>query len=179
MYDWNILATVREGRMFGARSFLREFGPVHKSDFRNILVMKTDDIPLFMEKLRARMEEIPEASSLVGRIVPATHTLTFTSSEIFESRVKGIVSDWIPNLASKSFHVRIHRRGFKGRLSGIDEERFLDAFLLESLEKEGNPGRITFIDPDVIIAIETIAQRAGLALFTREDLQRYPYLRLD
>src|SRR6185369_6710288 len=104
MYDWNILATVREGRMFETRSFLREFGQVHKSDFRNILVMKTDDIPLFMEKLRARMEEIPEASSLVGRIVPATHTLTFTSPEIFESRVKEIVSDWIPNLANKSLH---------------------------------------------------------------------------
>lgn len=179
MYDWNVLATVREGWIYQARAFLREFGPVHKSDFRNILVMKTDDIPLLMERLRVRMEEIPDGASFIGRIVPATHIFTFTTPEIFESKAKEIVSHWIPDLAGKSFHVRMHRRGFKGRLSGMDEEQFLDAFLLATLEKEGTPGRITFTDPDAIIAIETIAQRAGLALLTREDLQRYPFLRLD
>lgn len=179
MYDWNVLATVIEGRLYQALAFMREFGPVRKSDFRNILVMRSDDLPLFMEKLRARLEEIPEAASFIGRVVPATHSFTFTSPEMFEAKAREVVAHWIPDLAGKSFHVRFHRRGFKGRLSSMDEERFLDTFLLDSLEREGNPGRITFADPDAIIIIETIAQRAGLALYTRDDLQRYPFLRLD
>jgi hypothetical protein len=43
----------------------------------------------------------------------------------------------------------------------------------------GNPGRITFADPDAILALETVDCRAGLSLWSREDLQRYPFLHLD
>ena len=45
----------------------------------------------------------------------------------------------LPILAGKNFHVRMHRRGFKGRISSHDEERFLDTILLEELGKIGNP----------------------------------------
>ncbi len=79
----------------------------------------------------------------------------------------------------KSFHVRMHRRGFKGRISSHDEERFLDKILLEELGRMGNPGHITFEDPDAILVVETVGQQAGLSCWNREDLQRYPLLRLD
>jgi len=42
-------------------------------------------------------------------------------------------------LAGKSFHVRLHRRGFKGRLSTAKEERFLDEALLDALDVLGHP----------------------------------------
>ena len=73
----------------------------------------------------------------------------------------------------------MHHRGFKGRISSHDEERFLDHLLLEELGKIGNPGHITFEDPDAIVVVETVGQQAGLSCWTREDLQRYPLLRLD
>ena len=79
-------------------------------------------------------------------------------------------------LKGKSFHVRLHRRGFKGTLSTPKEERFLDEALLDALEAEGAPGHIAFTDPDAILQIETIDGRAGLSLWQREDLQRYPFL---
>lgn len=50
----------------------------------------------------------------------------------------------------------MHRRGFKGRLSSQNEERFLDEVLLDALEQMGKPGRITFEKPDVIIT--TVAE---------------------
>jgi hypothetical protein len=56
---------------------------------------------------------------------------------------------------------------------------FLDKVLLEALAQAGTPGQITFDDPDAIVAVETVGNRAGLALWTREDLQRYPFLNLD
>jgi hypothetical protein len=51
--------------------------------------------------------------------------------------------------------------------------------LLEALEKAGAPGRVSFQEPDAIIAIETIGTWAGLSLVTREDRERYPFIRLD
>ena len=96
-----------------------------------------------------------------------------------EAKAREASLTWIPDLAGKSFHVRMYRRGFKGQLSSQSEESFLDGILLDALNKIGKPGRITFENPDAIIALETIDSRAGLSLWTREDLQRYPFLRLD
>src|SRR3974377_1924546 len=45
--------------------------------------------------------------------------------------------------------------------------------------KAGKPGKISFSDPDAVVAIDTIDGRAGLALWTREDLLRYHLLRPD
>lgn len=73
----------------------------------------------------------------------------------------------------------MQRRGFKGRLSSLEEEKMPDEFLLELTKERGNPGHVTFEGPDVIIAVETVAHRAGLSLWTHEDLQRYPFVRVE
>lgn len=73
--------------------------------------------------------------------------------------MKETVSEWVPQLEGKGFHVRMHRRGFKGRLSSLEEEKMLDEFLLELTKERGNPGHVTFEGPDVIIAVETVAHR--------------------
>jgi hypothetical protein len=72
----------------------------------------------------------------------------------------------------------LHRRGFKGGLSTPKEERFLDEALLDALEKQGTPGRIDFEDPDAVIQIETVDGRAGMSLWTRDDLRRCGFLGL-
>ena len=43
----------------------------------------------------------------------------------------------------------------------------------------GTPSKISFTDPDVVIEIDTIDNRAGLGLWTREELARYHVLRPD
>jgi len=93
--------------------------------------------------------------------------------------VKETVSEWVPQLEGKGFHVRMHRRGFKGRLSSLEEEKMLDEFLLVLTKDGGSPGHVTFERPDVIIAVETVAHRAGLSLWTHEDLQKYPFVRVE
>jgi hypothetical protein len=49
--------------------------------------------------------------------------------------------------------------------------------LLDELARRGTPGRFEPDDPDLVIAIETIRDEAGLALWTRAELDRYPFLR--
>jgi hypothetical protein len=41
------------------------------------------------------------------------------------------------------------------------------------------PGSISFTDPAFVIVIDTIDDRAGLALWSREDLSRHRLLRPD
>jgi len=41
----------------------------------------------------------------------------------------------------------------------------------------GQLGKVSFTDPDAVIAIDTVDDRAGMALWTREDLARHRLLR--
>jgi tRNA(Ser,Leu) C12 N-acetylase TAN1 len=115
----------------------------------------------------------------VSRIVPLTYKFRFKSPEEFEEKVRLLVDGWLAELKGKSFHVRMHRRGFKGRLSSQLEEQCLDHHLLERLAQEGAQGRLDFDDPDVIIAVETLGQTAGLSLWAREQRQSFELLDLD
>ena len=109
----------------------------------------------------------------------ATRTFIFNSTEEFEDRALSAGRGWGQQLPGKSFFVRIHRRGFKGKLSSPEEERFLDDALLDALAAAGTPGKIAFDDPDAVIVIETVDNRAGIALFTREEMARYLFVRAD
>ncbi len=61
----------------------------------------------------------------------------------------------------------------------MNEERLLDNFLLGALDRVGRPGHVVFENPDAIVVIETVGPRAGCAVWKREDMDRYPFLRLD
>ncbi len=179
MHDWNVVVTVHEGGFARACRLLETMGPVSRTEFFNVLAMRVEDVRRTLEVLQAKTEEEPGIFNSLARFVPVTHVFNFQSPEIFENRARDIVSQWVPTLAHKSFHVRMRRRGFKGRLSSMEEERFLDEYLLYALEKAGTPGRLSFEDPDFVIAVETIGTRAGLSIWSREDLRRYEFLKLD
>lgn len=179
MPDWNVVITVNTGGLPRSFRVLGEFGRVGKTDFFNVLVMKAAHVHHMLESLREIILTDPQSLSFLSRLLPVTSTFSFQSPEEFGERAKEAVMQWVPQLAGKGFHVRMHRRGFKGKMVSPEEERFLDVLLLEALAKSGTPGRITFENPDVIIAVETVAQRAGISAWTREDLERYPFVRLD
>ncbi len=179
MFHWNVVVSLREHGFRRAFKLLQGLGAVYTTDFLNVLVMEVSNISRFLETLNAWVSDDPNLLKFLARVVPVTSTFSFQSPEEFETKAQEAVLYWLPQLAGKSFHVRMHRRGFKGRISSHDEERFLDHILLEELGKMGNPGRITFEDPDAIIVVETVGQQAGLSCWTREDLQRYPLLKLD
>lgn len=179
MTDWNVLVSVHDHGYKHARQLLKEFGTVSRTDFYNVFAVHVDDIPSMLEELKERLETDEQVRLSLARVVPVTTAFAFQSPEEFEARAKQAVLAWLPELAGKAFHVRMHRRGFKDRLSSHEEERLLAEFLLEKLEEAGTPAHVAFEDPDVIVAIETIGQRAGLALYTREDLRRYPFFKVD
>lgn len=179
MQEWNVVINLNERGFRQAYKKLGVFGSIKKTGFFNVLLLKVDNLPGMLETMREWTLEDDRSLSFLSRVIPVTSAFTFQSPEEFEAKAKEAVLQWVPALAGKGFHVRMRRRGFKGKLSSLEEEHFLDDILLESIEKTGTPGHITFEDPDAIIAVETIAQWAGLSLWRREDLQRYPFIRLD
>lgn len=179
MQDWNVVATTREHGFKQARTFLMPFGAVHTTGFYNVLTLSVGSVDVFLEQLREAAEQEPRYLDWIARVVPATATFDFQNPEEFEEKARVSVAPWAAQLAGRSFHVRMHRRGFKGRISSQDEERFLDECIIVRSAEHGEPARVSFEDPDFIVAVETVAQRAGLSLWSRDTLKRYPFLRLD
>jgi tRNA(Ser,Leu) C12 N-acetylase TAN1 len=178
-WAWNVVATTYDREFREAKSLLSRFGEVHGSAYRNVLVMKVDDVGEFLAGVHRSLQQDASLANAVSRVVPLTHTFEFDTPEEFESRARDLVSEWLPELGGKRFHVRMRRRGFKGKLSSQHEEQFLDHFLLERLQALGTPAAIDFEDPDVVIAVETLGREAGISRWTREELRAHELLKID
>lgn len=177
MKDWNIIVSIYQDGFKRALRGLKEFGPVERSPYHNVLVMNVEHPMALLEAVETRTEESPALYDAISRIAPAIRSFEFHSSEEFQDKAKDVLIEWLPRLAGRSFHVRFHRRGARHDLRTPDVERFLDDALLDALRQAGTLGTISFMDPDAVIAIDTIDDRAGVALWTREDLARHRLLR--
>ena len=182
MRDWNVVITAHEKGYILTCELLEEIdlGPFARTDFYNVIVMRVDDPQQLLDRTEEVLRQSPSLFSYgISRVAPAQHVFDFLTPEEFEGKAREIVLTWVPALAGRSFHVRLHRRGFKGQLSTPEEERFLDDTLRGALQSAGTPGSLSFDDPDAIVQIETVGNRAGISLWSREELARYPFLRVD
>ncbi|HYM04735.1 MAG TPA: hypothetical protein VET85_17415 [Stellaceae bacterium] len=173
---WNVVITLNEGTYFEARRLLRGWGQPHSTGFYHVLVMRVQDVARFTTEFATAVAEAPGILNVIAHVAPARAAFDFASAGEFETRATEFVGGWIGELAGKRFHVRLHRRGFKGVLSTPREEQFLDTALLSALERAGTPGTIGFDDPDAVIQIETVRGRAGMSLWRRDELRRYAFL---
>jgi len=174
--DWNVVVTVSEQSFREAVRLLRRWGTARRTDYYNVLAMKVGNADAFLADFAAAVADSPDILNFVSHVVPAHETFDFHTAEEFEARAGAIALGWAPKLHGRSFHVRLHRRGLKGVLSTPREERFLDEALLAALE---GVGRIDFEDPDFVVQVETVNGRAGMSLWTRDELRRCPFLGAD
>lgn len=179
MRDWNVIVSVYQDGFRRALRALQEFGLVERSPYHNVLVMKVDDPTASLEAIERKTEKSTALYDAISRVAPAMRTVDFHSSEEFTERLRAILLEWSARLCGSSLHVRIHRRGDKHILRTADAERLLDDLLLDVTAAAGAACRISFTDPDAIIAIDTIDDRAGVGLWTRDDLARHHLLRPD
>lgn len=178
MRDWNVVATIHDGGFRRACRLLSLEGELSRTEFYNVVVMKVPDVDAFLgwlEKVWSESRSFPE---VVAHVRPVRETFHFQSPEEFETKASELALGLSEKLAGTSFHVRIHRRGFKGRLSTKEEERSLADPILARLSSSGASARVAFDDPDAVLAVDTVGDRAGMALWTRDDLRRYPFLGL-
>jgi tRNA(Ser,Leu) C12 N-acetylase TAN1 len=179
MKDWNVVVTVYQEGFRPALKALRKLGTVERSPYHNVLVMSVEDPLALLEAVERQVDAEPALYDAIARVAPIARWFEFHSADEFEEKAGTLLVEWAPRLAHSSFHVRLHRRGLHSEIHTQDVERHLDEFLLALLQQAGTPGSVSFTDPDAVIAVETIDDRAGVSLWMRTDLERHRLLRPD
>lgn len=178
MRDWNVVATIHDGEFRRACRLLSLEGEVSRTEFYNVVVMKVADLDAFLAGLDKLWSESRSFAAAVAHVRPVRQTFGFTSLEEFEAGAIELALGYADGLAGKSFHVRVHFRGFKGRRSTKDEERLIADAILARTSAGGSYARVAFKDPDAVLAVDTVSDRAGLSLWNRGELRRYAFLGL-
>jgi tRNA(Ser,Leu) C12 N-acetylase TAN1 len=176
MRDWNAIVTARDRRWSKARQTAGRFARVDRTGFFNVLVARADEPRALLGQLEALAQEDPSIAKAIAHVSPAEQSFDFTTPEEFRAKAHQAVLALAPRLGDKTFHMRIHRRGWKGVLTSTDEERSLAEAVIESTQQEGTRAHVSFDDPDAVILIDIVGTRAGVALWSRADRHHHPLL---
>ena len=177
MDDWNVLATSVEGARPVLLAGLRRRGAFRGGGYRNVAVGRVGDVPAFLAALRDDVARDPVLAAALGRVLPIAHTFRLDAGDPLAS-LETAVAALAPEVAGQSFFVRLERRGLHAALHSSEVERALGTLLWQKLEAAGQVPRVTFADPDVVIAVETLGDRAGIGLIGRALRQAYPFVRI-
>jgi hypothetical protein len=140
-------------------STLRVDDPVH---FPEVLSRHAGDLPL---DARAALEGCPRVRS------PSASPQSRSSRR----RPARLVLGYRGELGGKRFHVRVHRRGFKGRIVTPEQERF-SGRPAPGCPRPGleHPGRSPSTTQTSSSSVETVGNQAGVSRWTREDPRALP-----
>lgn len=175
---WNLIITVRKDGFKDAKRALRHYGTISATQFFNVLVAHVDNLSDFLHDFSQEFFRHSFLQDRISRITPLLNTFTFDSKKDFENKIKEIITPWIPRLKENSFHVRIHSRGVQ-ELSTLEEEQFLDRFIMETLHSQNASAHVSFKNPDFIIDVETINKEAGVSIWSAAELREHPFINLD
>ena len=177
--DWNVVVTVHPDGYRRAVRLLSELGGVRvgRSQYGNVLLLRAESPSGFLDSLSERTADDPALlDEVISHVIPVEERFVFHSAEEFEAGALRLLLDRIEVLAGRSFHVRVHRHGFEGRISSQDEEGFLGGAIMDELDRRGETATVDFDDPDLLVVVETISTRGGIAILDRDDRERYPFL---
>ena len=175
---WNVLVTAREGTPRQLRGALSRLARLRRSGFRNVFLARIDDPEAFLAAVAVLCTTRPMLEGWLGKIVPVERTFPVEPAT-FRARLEAEATHFLDRLVGRSFHVRIERRGHKGLIDTHDCEQTLGAYLCDALERRGAHPVVEFGDPDVVLAVELVGDTAGMALLTREQRARFPFVKVE
>ncbi len=179
MWEFNTVATLAsDGRYRRLLEELGRLGDFRRTEFLGVILGRVEDRQGFLEAVLAERTKRLTAFQDLGRIVPIDRTFVFTVED-FLDRLQLEILPYLDRLAGRRFHVRLERRGHKGEIISPEAERAIDAFILEKLARREETAQIDFAEPEVVVAVETVGDRGGLGLLTRDMFERFPFVRID
>ena len=177
--DWNVVVTAYpQGRRPALRA-LRRFGRASGSGHYNVLLATVDDPVALLDTLEGEAQTHAVLVDSISKVAPALACFDYAGDEEFERQSVAAALPWLPRLADKSFHVRVHPRGARLTAKGHEMEARLGAALLAAVAKSGASASIDFDDPDFVLTIDAVQGRAGVGLWTRQEMRRHRFLRPD
>jgi tRNA(Ser,Leu) C12 N-acetylase TAN1 len=177
MKDWNVVLTSHMGEEHRLLKEIADYGDFQAAGFREVIIGKVPDPAEFLEILKHSWETQPFLSGMLSTATPVHRLFSFPTEELMD-RLRQESLAFLPRLEGKAFYVRVKRRGHKGEISSQEVEQALDRFLLDELAARGQPGRIDFDSPDVMLFVEILHNQCGLTLITPEMKQRYPFIKV-
>jgi adenylyl- and sulfurtransferase ThiI len=177
MKEWNVILTSQMGEERRLLYEMTDYGEFSLSGFRAVILGKVPELKEFFEALKRRWETQPFFPEILSSATPVQILFPFALEGLME-RLKQEVLPFLPAIAGKPFYVRVKRRGHKGAISSQEVEQALDRFLLDELATQGLQSRIDFTRAEIILLVELLHNRGGLALITREMQARYPFIKV-
>lgn len=175
--DWNLLVTSMEHHQRDVRRALRPVVRLRSSAFRNVFVARVDDSVAVLAAVDALAARRPALEVWLGRTLPIARTFA-VDAERFAAQVEEALASLLGEIAGRSFHVRVERRGHKGRVDSHVTEQVVGRWILETLEARGTSARVTFEDADVVIAVEMVGDVAGIAILPRALREAHRFVRI-
>lgn len=179
MWEFNVIVTLAsDGRYRHLLHELAPLGDFRRTEFLGVIAGRVEDTQAFLEALRSRREASVIAFQDLGRVIPLERVALFQVEEFLEV-ARTAIRLCIADIAGRRFYVRLERRGHKGEIVSPEAERALDAFIKEELAQQGATAEVDFDHPDVVLAMETLGDRLGVGLLTKEMQERYDFVRID
>jgi len=176
--EWNVVVTAHQGMQRRLRRALRSAVRLQPAGFRNVLVGRIDTVEDRLDAVAELIQQRPAIANWMGKLLPVDLGLAVHADSFMED-LCGASAHLLDRLAGRSFHVRVERRGHKGTIHTQATERALGESLYTALQARAAAPKVTFTDPDVIVAVEIIGDRCGVALITRERRTRFPFVKID
>jgi tRNA(Ser,Leu) C12 N-acetylase TAN1 len=179
VWIFNVVVTLASNGRF--RHLLQELAPhgeFRKTEFLGVIIGSVENPMTFLDSILEKRQKQLIAFQDLGRVVPLDRVFVFHLDE-FAEKAKAAVLPYVDELAGKRYYVRLERRGLKGQIISPEVERELDAFIEQTLVMPGRePARVDFEHPEAVVVVETIGDRCGVGLLTREMLDRYDFVRV-
>lgn len=166
--SWNVVAVARDGLTGAALEALKTVGEFRTAGYPRVLVGEVAPEGGLVETVAGCVAANPPLARTLHRVVPVEDAVLFDGDDVTETlceRFEGMGE----RIAARSFHVRVHLRGLKGRLETPAVELALGGFLYDRAEALGRPPSVSFDDPDVVVAVEVVGRRVGYGFLEREQ----------
>jgi tRNA(Ser,Leu) C12 N-acetylase TAN1 len=173
--DWNLVVTAYGGRRHDLVHALRPIVRLKRAGYSEVMIGRTDDVEACLAAIAARADAT-FCAEVLARVVPVTHTFALAAD--LETQLVAETAGVVDALVGCSFHVRVERRGQRHVVRSDQLERAIGTALVEALRARGAEPRVTFRDPDVIVAVELIGAVGGVGVVSRALRDRYPFVRL-
>jgi tRNA(Ser,Leu) C12 N-acetylase TAN1 len=175
--DWNVILTVAPGpgRKSRLLRHLRRLGYFESTEFKNVCLGNVGDTVLFLETLRVGRENDEPWLADFARAIPVEQTFSFAPESLTE-QMKQAVTPFVARMTNGTFYVRLERRGLPGQVMSQEVEREVGEHLLRLAETAGKELRVSFANPDYVVAAETVGTQCGIALLDRALRERCPFV---
>ena len=159
--DWNVVVMTGPGGVMKAISALRPLGTLRATPHSGVAVGHFDG-PDILETATRLHEAEPQRFEFVQRLVPMERVMRYPRDDVTETLCAAL-ADCGPRVAGKKFYVRCRLRGLESRLESRAVERAIGSYLFELAALAGEPAKVSFDDPDVVVLIEVIGDTVGYA----------------